>query len=129
MSVLIKGMKMPTRCDDCVMGHELAVGTSVTGYGCLAMLRMGDARIRPISCGTRPDWCPLVEVPTPHGRLIDADAYHKEIRERYQSAKEWYNEAEDDEIIGRAESAMITFTECSLTLQNMPTIIGAEEDE
>ena len=72
--VLIKGMEMPTRCDDCVMGHELAVGTSVTGYGCLAMLRMGDARIRPISCGTRPDWCPLAEVATPHGRLIDADA-------------------------------------------------------
>ena len=22
----------------------------------------------------RPDWCPLIEVPTPHGRLIDADA-------------------------------------------------------
>jgi hypothetical protein len=21
----------------------------------------------------RPDWCPLVEIPTPHGRLIDAD--------------------------------------------------------
>ena len=21
----------------------------------------------------RPDWCPLIEVPTPHGRLIDAD--------------------------------------------------------
>lgn len=21
----------------------------------------------------RPDWCPLTEVPTPHGRLIDAD--------------------------------------------------------
>ena len=38
------------------------------------MLRMGDARIRPISCGTKPDWCPLVEIPTPHGRLIDADA-------------------------------------------------------
>ena len=66
-----------------------------------------------------------VELP-PHGRLIDADAYHKEIRERYQSAKEWYNEAEDDEIIGRAEATMITFTECSLTLQNMPTIIESE---
>ena len=24
--------------------------------------------------GGRPDWCPLIEVPTPHGRLIDADA-------------------------------------------------------
>ena len=22
----------------------------------------------------RPDWCPLIEVHTPHGRLIDADA-------------------------------------------------------
>jgi hypothetical protein len=22
---------------------------------------------------TRPDWCPLVEVKEPHGRLIDAD--------------------------------------------------------
>ena len=74
MSLLIKGMEMPTRCDDCAMGHELNIGTSVTGYGCLAMLQMGDARIRPISCGTKPDWCPLVEVSTPHGRLIDADA-------------------------------------------------------
>lgn len=67
----------------------------------------------------------VIEVPL-HGRLIDADAYHKEIRERYQSAKEWYNKAEDDEIIGRAEATMITFTECSLTLQNMPTIIEVE---
>lgn len=22
---------------------------------------------------TKPDWCPLIEVPEPHGRLIDAD--------------------------------------------------------
>lgn len=22
---------------------------------------------------SRPEWCPLIEVPTPHGRLIDAD--------------------------------------------------------
>lgn len=25
----------------------------------------------------RPDWCPLVEVKTPHGRLIDADKLEK----------------------------------------------------
>jgi hypothetical protein len=25
-----------------------------------------------------PDWCPLVEVPEPHGRLIDADATMKQ---------------------------------------------------
>lgn len=89
MSILIKGMEMPTRCDDCVMGHELAVGTSVTGYGCLAMLRMGDARIRPISCGTRPDWCPLIEI-KPHGRLIDADA----MSEKYG---DWYTDEGTEE--------------------------------
>ena len=30
--------------------------------------------IRPIDCNSKPYWCPLVEGPTPHGRLIDADA-------------------------------------------------------
>lgn len=28
---------------------------------------------------TRPDWCPLIEVPEPHGRLIDADALMKRM--------------------------------------------------
>ena len=28
--------------------------------------------------GTRPSWCPLVEIP-PHGRLIDADALQKRM--------------------------------------------------
>ena len=69
----------------------------------------------------------VVEVPTPHGKLIDADAYHKEIRERYESARECYKGAKTDDIKARAESALFTFTECSLTLRKMPTIIEAEE--
>ena len=28
---------------------------------------------------TRPDWCPLTEVPEPHGRLIDADKLMKRM--------------------------------------------------
>jgi hypothetical protein len=28
----------------------------------------------------KPLWCPLVEVPTPHGRLIDADEIVKDLR-------------------------------------------------
>lgn len=66
-----------------------------------------------------------VELPQ-HGRLIDADAYHKEIRERYESAREWYKEAKTDDIKSRAESALFTFTECSLTLRKMPTVIEEE---
>lgn len=30
----------------------------------------------------RPDWCPLVEVPTPHGNLIDVDEVIDAIHER-----------------------------------------------
>lgn len=26
---------------------------------------------------SRPDWCPLIEIPTPHGRLIDGDKFYK----------------------------------------------------
>lgn len=29
---------------------------------------------------TRPDWCPLIEVPEPHGRLIDADALVEDLK-------------------------------------------------
>ena len=59
--ILIRGMEMPKGCDEC---------TCNSGIYCNAM---------PIAfCGytedeDRPEWCPLVEVPT-HGRLIDADA-------------------------------------------------------
>ena len=65
MGVYIKGMKMPTRCWDCLL--------NTYGY-CIASEHSGiipsDAPI--------PDWCPLVPVP-PHGRLIDADALYRKM--------------------------------------------------
>lgn len=53
MSVLIKGMKMPMGCYECpfeVWGKCMFINYNVSG--------------------TEPKSCPLVEVPTPHGRLI-----------------------------------------------------------
>ena len=48
MSILIRGMKMPKTCDDCIV---------------------------PLSkCDflqKRAEGCPLVEIPTPHGRLVE----------------------------------------------------------
>ena len=67
MSILIKGMKMPKNCDNC------------------DLIQFDDEGLEahcPLSpyyrwCGTPPDYipegCRLVEIPTPHGRLIDAD--------------------------------------------------------
>ena len=53
MSVLIKGMEMPKQCGGCPL--------------------RGVCKQR-IYIEHRPKGCPLIEVPTPHGRLIDADA-------------------------------------------------------
>lgn len=61
MSVLIKGMNMPTCCAECDLHNPF----SETPY-CRRLLQV-------IPLEGRLDNCPLVEVKTPHGRLIDAD--------------------------------------------------------
>ena len=66
MSVLIKGMEMPTDCESCPCKTTDAfggIGCQTTGYIPLRKANQG-----------RPDWCPLVPVPE-HGRLIDADEF------------------------------------------------------
>ena len=62
MSVLIKGMKMPSGCISCDFCNPF----TDEPY-CRRLMRITPKV-------TRLKDCPLVEVPTPHGRLIDGDA-------------------------------------------------------
>ena len=68
MSILIKGMEMPPCCDQCFALDDdgdypmCRITHETRGY---------NFRVREL----RMDRCPFVEIPTPHGRLIDADAY------------------------------------------------------
>lgn len=55
-------------------------------------------------------------------RLIDADAYTQEINNRIEAAIKWGKNAIDEEIKTRAEQAIATFCEASLTAKKMPTI-------
>ena len=71
MSVLIRGMKMPKECRECYL---LEYYEYLGETQCSITRRMLAERGKPISFDSRPCWCPLVEVPEPHGRLIDADA-------------------------------------------------------
>lgn len=60
MGVYVKGMKFPDSCCVCpIMNQD-------DGYCEVNHDRADDI-------WNRPEWCPLVEVHTPHGRLIDAD--------------------------------------------------------
>ena len=62
MSVLIRGMKMPQNCSEC----KLLCNENFEIWCCLTDRE-------DVFLDATPDWCPLVEVPEPHGRLIDVD--------------------------------------------------------
>ena len=63
MSVYIQSMEMPSCCMFCPVSNSVGCGLAnppiiMTSKEMLA---------------GRPDWCPLIEVPEPHGRLGDLD--------------------------------------------------------
>lgn len=84
MSVLIKGMDMPTDCGKCFVGDRSICK----------------------------DGCPIEEVPTPHGRLIDAD-------ELIRMAKKWVDHP--DPYISQRNKDFIYF------LEKEDAVIEAEE--
>lgn len=66
--------KMPLRCIEC---DHISIST-IAGYGCKIAHKSLESdtgiNLNVINVNVRrPDWCPLVEIPTPYGRLIDAD--------------------------------------------------------
>lgn len=98
MSLIIKGSIMPLMCGDCPCYDGSDYACNATGRGVIEYRYDG-----------RPDNCPLVEIPTPHGRLIDADALRKKIESIYGGA-------------------LWTF-ECFECIRQAPTIIEAEVSE
>ena len=66
MSVLIKGMEMPETCSDCEWSYYV-------GNGRAMCKRVSMTDKTDIMTKRRADFCPLIEVPTPHGRLADLD--------------------------------------------------------
>lgn len=68
MGVYVKGMKMPKECRECYL---LEYYEYLGETQCSVTRRMLAERGKPISFDGRPDYCPLVEVSEPHGRLID----------------------------------------------------------
>jgi len=68
MSVLIKGMEMPEDCRDCPLEmYYMNCGET----RCRAENKILAENFKTIPFDGRPDWCPIVEVPAPHGDLID----------------------------------------------------------
>lgn len=104
MSILIRDMTMPNRCFECIFL------TTVPNFFCLAGKR--DLCAEHGININRPDWCPLVEIPTPHGRLVDIksveDRKFTTVDNEYER---WWNGALDS------------------VVDNAPTVIEAEGNE
>ena len=63
MSVIVKNMEMPKNCWECCLSDIDDDFGRCCLYSGIACLTIG-----------RQDNCPLVEIPTPHGDLVDRDA-------------------------------------------------------
>ena len=74
MSILIKGMKMPKCCVECEW-HEYYGGDYDWVHACR---RTGTMSIENAETERAND-CPLVEIPEPHGDLIDRDAFRADF--------------------------------------------------
>ena len=101
MSVIIKGMEMPKNCLECA----IKTWTEDEGYVCPF------SGIMALNIGRQND-CPLVDVPTPHGRLIDAGAL---LTERRKS--KYYHLTNGDIAIP------------VIDIEHAPTVIEAEGEE
>lgn len=78
MSVIVKHMEMPDCCENCELNDHIDPFCRATGVDI-------DDENR-ISC--RPSWCPLVELPEKHGRLIDADLFNYTLMFAAMSTRE-----------------------------------------
>ena len=112
MSLIIKGMSLPKHAD--------VSGEKVTAYKCVILahsdnsveLVIDTAFASPYDNGHNIQRYPLTEIPTPHGRLIDADELIKKL-ERHR------------DMCGDIE-AQYGIDLAIRILRNIPTIIEAE---
>lgn len=85
MSVLIKGIQMPKNCKECpfLLDDDACYAVNKPNSWFLPLVCNGSTDEYPLNefpyWEKRVDWCPLVEVPTPHGRLIDVDELYREV--------------------------------------------------
>lgn len=101
MSVLVKGMEMPEKCGLCDLFHAESPMhcTVVKGHKTVGA---------PYGI-PRPEWCPLVELPDHHGRLVDADALIIDLMNR-----------------GLESVQTDDWAEIQQTVMEQPTIVEAE---
>ena len=114
MGIYIPGMEFPKSCPCELVGIGYDLYCSFTGGNPSRVEEYCEC----CNNGSRPDWCPLVEV-QPHGRSIDADALFKAMFQ-----------CQDGSIIGDKDidgwPHEATYAEIKRFIRHAPTIIPAD---
>lgn len=124
MSVLIKGMDIPKQCSEC----RFCEGDTMDGLCRAANKWFDDDYFAWLVYeeddidDSKPLNCPLVEVPTPHGRLIDAYEMLSDESEAFMSAQLKVK----DEATRLANE--VVRTKIQMLVIDTPTVIEAEAD-
>lgn len=106
MIVLVRDMRFPNYCSDCEFSKPWGnSGTYCSRHPERESVKYGEEK---------PEWCPIADVPTPHGRLIDGDKV-------LEIAMEWC--PDDDGTVGKIGDLRELLDE----IEAMPTVIEAEE--
>lgn len=113
MGVYIKGMAMPKNCYGCPFFTQVDYWNKNDEADILSKCKRTGAFTWESVDAYLPN-CPLIPVPAPHGRLIDADALIKSLS------------LDEDDAENGASLLMAIFLE---VLKAAPTIIEAEEGE
>jgi len=108
MSVIVKGMEMPKNCWECSLSDIDDDYGRCCLYSGIACLTIG-----------RQDNCPLVEIPIPHGRLIDADEPMTKISTMMQ----------EPDYQHEGENWMIGLIMARDAIDDAPTVIEEEGSE
>ena len=114
-------LEMPKDCPMCPFAYydmfNTFMGCDITRGKRLAVKNDKDYA----ESSTRPDWCPLIEVPEPHGRLIDADAMLMRINHEVM-------EAYMDGVCYGVHPSQEYLYLLGEIIDDAPTIIPAEEE-
>ena len=113
MHIILKGIDMPKSCGGCEFNYCLE-GGSYEWWECVILhddINQFDTR--------RTD-CPLVEIPTPHGRLIDIEKLKEEFAMKNNICKEC-------DSFKKCDNKTYSKSEICEKFIWVPTILEAEE--
>ena len=120
MSVIVKGMKMPTECLDCPF--------MISKYSDDCILQSDEANEKFETWEEMKEHCPLVELPEKHGDLIDRGELLKRINLAVAMMKGMMKmlDAEDD---GELQMELKAYQDIRDGVKEEPTVLEAEDTE